>query len=78
MALSSKSKTSLLIAFVTLIFDSMNNSIITPIMPYLLKELESTTFQQGFLYSSYSVMQFISSSIECRITDRRNADGPIQ
>ncbi|KAK8812969.1 hypothetical protein WA538_001840 [Blastocystis sp. DL] len=63
MALSSKSKTSLMIAFVTLIFDSMNNSIITPIMPYLLKELQSTTFQQGFMYSAYSVMQFISSCV---------------
>ena len=60
MALSSKAKVSLIMAFVTLFFDSMNNSIITPIMPYLLKELQSTTFQQGFLYSSYSVMQFIS------------------
>lgn len=46
MALSSKAKLSLIMAFVTLFFDSMNNSIITPIMPYLLKELQSTTFQQ--------------------------------
>ena len=77
MALSSKSKTSLMIAFVTLIFDSMNNSIITPIMPYLLKELQSTTFQQGFMYSTYSVMQFISSCVVFDFTARCYADGSI-
>ena len=77
MALSSKSKTSLMIAFVTLIFDSMNNSIITPIMPYLLKELHSTTFQQGFMYSAYSVMQFISSCVVFEFTARCHADGSI-
>ena len=61
MVLDSRAKTSLIMAFVTVFFDAMNNSIITPIMPYLLKELQSTTYQQGVLYSSYSVMQFIST-----------------
>ena len=58
-------------------FDSMNNSIITPIMPYLLKELQSTTFQQGFMYSAYSVMQFISSCVVFGFTARCYADGSI-
>ena len=77
MALSSKAKTSLMIAFVSLIVDSMTNSIITPIMPYLLKELQSTTFQQGFMYSAYSVMQFISSCVVFDFTARCYADGSI-
>ena len=43
------------ISFITLFLDSMNNGILTPVLPYLVTELNSTSMEQGILYSAYSV-----------------------
>lgn len=40
--------------------DSLNNSLVGPILPYIILELESTPFQEGVVYSAYSLMQLIS------------------
>ncbi len=50
------------ISFITLFLDSMNNGILTPVLPYLVTELNSTSMEQGILYSAYSVTQLISNS----------------
>ncbi len=50
------------ISFITLFLDSMNNGILTPVLPYLATELNSTSMEQGILYSAYSVTQLISNS----------------
>ena len=41
-------------------FDVANYALIVPILPFLVKELNSTSMQEGLLFSAYSVMQLIS------------------
>ena len=60
MAITKREKIILVLAFITVCFDMMNYSIIVPILPYLVKELNSTSMQEGLLFSAYSVMQLIS------------------
>ena len=60
MAISKREKTILILAFITVFFDMMNYAIIVPILPYLVDELDSTSMQEGLLFSAYSVMQLIS------------------
>lgn len=50
-----------IMAYVTVFLDMVNNSIIYPVIPYLVKELHSTSMQEGILFSSYSVFQLIST-----------------
>lgn len=50
------------IAFITFFLDFMNLAILTPVLPYLIVELNSTSMEQGILYSAYSVTQLISFS----------------
>ena len=60
MAITKREKIILVLAFITVFFDMMNYAIIVPILPYLVKELNSTSMQEGLLFSAYSVMQLIS------------------
>lgn len=48
------------IALFTFLLDYMNNAILSPVLPYLVVELHSTSMEQGILYSAYSVTQLIS------------------
>ena len=48
-------RTIVIIAFVTVFFDTMNNALIVPVLPFLLTELGSTSMQEGILFSSYSI-----------------------
>lgn len=50
------------IAFITFFLDFMNLAILTPVLPYLIVELNSTSMEQGILYSAYSATQLISFS----------------
>lgn len=50
----------IVMSFVTLFLDMFNNGLIIPILPYLIKEYEASAFEEGFLFSSYSIMQMIS------------------
>ena len=43
------------IALFTFLLDYMNNAILSPVLPYLVVELHSTSMEQGILYSAYSV-----------------------
>ena len=49
-----------ILALVTVFLDTMNYALIVPILPYLVKELNSTSFEEGILFSSYSIFQLIS------------------
>ena len=60
MPLSTKQKSIIVIAYITYFMDTMNYALIVPILPYLVKELNSTSFQEGILFSSYSIFQLIS------------------
>ena len=60
MAITKRDKIILVLAFITVFFDMMNYAIIVPILPYLVKELNSTSMQEGLLFSAYSIMQLIS------------------
>ena len=60
MAITKRDKIILVLAFITVLLDMMNYAIIVPILPYLVKELNSTSMQEGLLFSAYSVMQLIS------------------
>lgn len=62
MTLDEKTKKVVIImSFVTLFLDMFNNGLIIPILPYLIKEMKATAFEEGFLFSSYSIMQLISN-----------------
>ena len=60
MTLSKKNLSILIIAFVTVFLDTMNSALIVPVLPYLVKELNSNSFQEGILFSSYNIFQLIS------------------
>ena len=60
MTITRREKTILVLAFITVFFDMMNYALIVPILPFLVKELNSTSMQEGLLFSAYSVMQLIS------------------
>lgn len=53
-------RTIVIIAFITVFFDTMNNALIVPVLPFLVTELGSTSMQEGILFSSYSIFQLIS------------------
>ena len=53
--------TIIVMAFITVFLDSMNYALIVPILPYLVKELNSTSMEEGILFSSYSVFQLLST-----------------
>ena len=61
MPIPKRDKTTLILAFITVFFDMMNYAIIVPILPYLVDELDSTSMQEGILFSAYSIMQLIST-----------------
>ena len=65
MTLSKKNMIILIIAFITVFLDTMNNALIIPVLPYLVKELNSNSFQEGLLFSSYSIFQLISIKHNC-------------
>ena len=60
MAITKRDKTTLILAFITVILHTLNHALIVPILPYLVDELDSTSMQEGILFSAYSVMQLIS------------------
>lgn len=60
MTLSSEHKRIIVFSFITFFMDSLNYALIVPILPFLVKELHSTSMQEGILFSSYAVFQMIS------------------
>ena len=60
MAIPKRDKTILILAFITVFLDTLNHALIVPILPYLVDELDSSSMQEGILFSAYSVMQLIS------------------
>ena len=65
MVLSKRNIIILIIAFITVFLDTMNNALIIPVLPYLVKELKSNSFQEGIIFSSYSIFQMISIIHNC-------------
>ena len=53
----------LVVAYLSIFFDTINVSLSQPIVPALVADLQSTTLQEGFFYSVYSVMMLISNNI---------------
>lgn len=60
MGYTKREKTIIVLSFLTVFFDVANYALIVPILPFLVKELNSTSMQEGLLFSAYSVMQLIS------------------
>lgn len=60
MAISKKNMTIMIMAFATVFLDTMNYALIVPILPTLVKELDSSSILEGILFSSYSIFQLIS------------------
>ena len=54
----------IIMAFITCFLDCMNNALIVPILPYLVDELNSTSMEEGILFSSYSIFQLISMELQ--------------
>ena len=77
MTLSKKNLSILIIAFVTVFLDTMNSALIVPVLPYLVKELNSNSFQEGLLFSSYSIFQLISIIHNCLISIGLLIMGPL-
>ena len=77
MALSKSNLSIIIIAFATLFLDAMNYALIVPVLPTLVQEFNSTSFQQGILYSSYSVFQLISTYIQQKLSIGLLIAGPL-
>ena len=75
---SKRTHSIIIMAFITCFLDSMNYALIVPILPYLVKELNSTSMQEGLLFSSYSVFQLISEVSLPFLTSRYAPDGPTE
>ena len=61
MEVRSKRKSILAMTFVTVFIDALNNSFAGAILPYMILEMESTPFQEGLVFSIYSLMQLLSN-----------------
>ena len=60
MEVRSRRKSILVMTFITVFMDSLNNSFAGAILPYMILEMESTPFQEGLVFSIYSLMQLLS------------------
>ena len=47
----SRRKSILVMTFITVFMDSLNNSFAGAILPYMILEMESTPFQEGLVFS---------------------------
>lgn len=77
MGISKKNVSILVMAFVTVFLNMMNYSLIVPILPFLVKEFDSTSLQEGILFSSYSVFQLISIGDSCFLSVGLLIMGPL-
>ena len=50
----------LLVAYLSIFFDNINISLVQPVVPALVEDLNATTLQEGIYFSIYSVMMLIS------------------
>ena len=62
MGINSQDKTILVIAFITAFLDMLNHARLVPILPFLCDEMKATTFQNGLVFSVYSITQLISGN----------------
>lgn len=60
MDMRSRRKSILVMTYITVFMDSLNNSFAGAILPYMILEMESTPFQEGLVFSIYSLMQLLS------------------
>ena len=60
MAMSNGNMLILVMTYITVFMDTVNYSLVVPILPYLVKEYNSTSFQEGIIFSAYSICQLIS------------------
>ena len=70
MPLSGKDSRNLLFTYITGFLDVINYSLIIPILPYIVEEMEASDMESGILYSGYSLMQMISIVVFMRVTHR--------
>ena len=50
----------LLVAYLSIFFDNVNISLVQPVVPALVEDLNATTLQEGIYFSIYSVMMLVS------------------
>ena len=60
MPLSGKDKRNLTLTYITGFLDIINYSLIIPILPYIVDEMNASDMESGILYSGYSLMQLVS------------------
>lgn len=57
----------LLVAYLSIFFDNVNISLVQPVIPALVEDLNSNTLQEGIYFSIYSVMMLISMKYQILI-----------
>lgn len=65
-----KSKTQLLLIFLTVFIDLMGFGLVIPVLPTYAKDLNASDTTVGLLIASYSVMQFFFTPFWGRLSDR--------
>ncbi len=60
----------LLFIFITILIDKLGESLIFPILPFLVERFRSDAFTLGLLASSFAIAQFIASPIIGALSDR--------
>lgn len=61
MQLSKADSSNLFMAYVTVFLDTLNYSLIIPILPFIVEKLGASDMESGILYSGYSFFQLISN-----------------
>lgn len=70
MSSHSKSNRDLLILFSVVVLDLIGFGIVMPILPFYAKQYGASATMLGFLLTSYSLMQFLFSSIWGKLSDK--------
>ncbi|PZO41630.1 MAG: tetracycline resistance MFS efflux pump [Leptolyngbya sp.] len=60
----------LVFIFITILFDKLGESLIFPILPFLVERFRSDAFTLGMLASSYAIAQFIAIPVIGALSDR--------
>lgn len=60
----------LAVIFLTVFIDLVGFGIVIPILPYYVEAFGGTPFEVGFLFASYSVMQFVFAPVWGGLSDR--------
>ncbi|KAK8799656.1 hypothetical protein WA158_006204 [Blastocystis sp. Blastoise] len=65
-----ETKRSIIFLYITLAMDIAGFSLVLPLVPYIIKDLNGGSIENGVALSGYAILQYVSSVIFGKISDR--------